>query len=140
MIDVRTILCPIDFSEQAAGADLLAIGTHGQSGFDRLILGSVTEKILRKAHCSRRALDHPVSFARTAGARLTVLHVMVYRTEEEAPERYETLLFRKAQAQAIAPPSSSMTSAGYSRLDVPPSHKRAKPPRREEFRTRAKYP
>jgi nucleotide-binding universal stress UspA family protein len=33
------------------GADLLVIGTHGRSGFDRLILGSVTEKILRKAPC-----------------------------------------------------------------------------------------
>jgi nucleotide-binding universal stress UspA family protein len=33
------------------GADLLAIGTHGRSGFERLVLGSVTEKILRKARC-----------------------------------------------------------------------------------------
>jgi nucleotide-binding universal stress UspA family protein len=27
------------------------MGTHGRSGFDRLILGSVTEKVLRKAEC-----------------------------------------------------------------------------------------
>jgi nucleotide-binding universal stress UspA family protein len=32
-------------------ADLLTIGTHGRSGFDRLLLGSVTEKVLRKAQC-----------------------------------------------------------------------------------------
>ncbi len=39
--------------EQAAGmrADLLVIGTHGRSGFERLLLGSVTEKVLRKANC-----------------------------------------------------------------------------------------
>jgi nucleotide-binding universal stress UspA family protein len=30
---------------------LLVIGTHGRSGFDRLVLGSVTEKVLRKAEC-----------------------------------------------------------------------------------------
>ena len=30
-------------------ADLIVIGTHGRSGFHRLILGSVTEKVLRKA-------------------------------------------------------------------------------------------
>lgn len=30
-------------------ADLLVLGTHGRSGFDRLVLGSVTEKVLRKA-------------------------------------------------------------------------------------------
>lgn len=32
-------------------ADLLVMGTHGRSGFDRLLLGSVTEKVLRKAPC-----------------------------------------------------------------------------------------
>jgi nucleotide-binding universal stress UspA family protein len=33
------------------GADLLALGTHGRSGFERLVLGSITEKVLRKARC-----------------------------------------------------------------------------------------
>jgi nucleotide-binding universal stress UspA family protein len=32
-------------------ADLIVIGTHGVSGFERLVLGSVTEKVLRKAAC-----------------------------------------------------------------------------------------
>jgi nucleotide-binding universal stress UspA family protein len=32
-------------------ADLLVIGTHGRSGFERLLLGSTTEKVLRKARC-----------------------------------------------------------------------------------------
>jgi nucleotide-binding universal stress UspA family protein len=32
-------------------ADLLVMGTHGRSGFDRVVLGSVTEKMLRKALC-----------------------------------------------------------------------------------------
>jgi nucleotide-binding universal stress UspA family protein len=32
-------------------ADLLVVGTHGRSGFDRLVMGSVTEKVLRKAVC-----------------------------------------------------------------------------------------
>jgi nucleotide-binding universal stress UspA family protein len=30
-------------------ADLIVLGTHGASGFERLALGSVTEKVLRKA-------------------------------------------------------------------------------------------
>jgi nucleotide-binding universal stress UspA family protein len=39
--------------EQAASmnADLLVIGTHGRSGVERLVLGSVAEKVLRKASC-----------------------------------------------------------------------------------------
>ena len=33
------------------GADLLVIGTHGRRGFNRLFLGSVTEKVIRTAPC-----------------------------------------------------------------------------------------
>jgi nucleotide-binding universal stress UspA family protein len=33
------------------GADLIVLSTHGRSGFDRFALGSVTEKVLRKASC-----------------------------------------------------------------------------------------
>ncbi len=32
-------------------ADLLVVGTHGRSGFERFLMGSVTEKVLRKACC-----------------------------------------------------------------------------------------
>jgi nucleotide-binding universal stress UspA family protein len=32
-------------------ADLIVMGSHGRSGFDRLMLGSVTERVLRKAPC-----------------------------------------------------------------------------------------
>lgn len=33
------------------GADLIVIGSHGRGGFERLTIGSVTEKVLRKAAC-----------------------------------------------------------------------------------------
>jgi nucleotide-binding universal stress UspA family protein len=36
---------------EALPADLLVMGTHGRSGFDRLMLGSITERMLRKAPC-----------------------------------------------------------------------------------------
>lgn len=43
-------------------ADLIVMGTHGRSGFDRLVLGSVAERVLVKAKCPvltvpRRAPD-----------------------------------------------------------------------------------
>jgi len=33
------------------GADLIVIGTHGRSGLSHVLLGSVTEKVVRKAPC-----------------------------------------------------------------------------------------
>jgi nucleotide-binding universal stress UspA family protein len=33
------------------GCDLVVIGTHGRTGLDRLLLGSVAEQVMRKAPC-----------------------------------------------------------------------------------------
>jgi nucleotide-binding universal stress UspA family protein len=35
----------------ALPSDLIVMGTHGRTGFERLVLGSITEKVLRKASC-----------------------------------------------------------------------------------------
>ena len=87
------------------GVDLIVMGSHGTSGFERLLLGSVTDDVLRKAGCpvlvvppsadtaSRRPFTHllcPVDFspasrtglalacsiAQEADAALTLLHVL----------------------------------------------------------------
>src|SRR5215471_2297226 len=86
-------------------ADLIVIGTHGTSGFQHLVLGSVTEKVLRRAACpvltvpprahatsqlpfrrllcavdfsdaSLDAVRSAVSLADESGAALTLLHVL----------------------------------------------------------------
>ncbi|HEY8537138.1 MAG TPA: universal stress protein [Vicinamibacterales bacterium] len=87
-------------------ADLLVIGTHGRSGFERFMLGSVTEKVVRKASCpvltvppaeradtehaifktilcpvdfspgTDRAVAYALSLAQEADARLILLHVV----------------------------------------------------------------
>ena len=86
-------------------ADLLVLGTHGRSGFERLFLGSVTEKVLRSTRvpvltipppvrepsspvyktvlcpldfsdASIRALEYALSLAKQADARLILLHVI----------------------------------------------------------------
>src|SRR5947209_1624769 len=35
-----------------AGMDLIVMGTHGRTGMERLLMGSVAEKVLRDASCS----------------------------------------------------------------------------------------
>jgi nucleotide-binding universal stress UspA family protein len=50
-IDVGPVVKRILERASHIHADLIVLGTHGRSGFDRLALGSVAEKILRKAHC-----------------------------------------------------------------------------------------
>jgi nucleotide-binding universal stress UspA family protein len=86
-------------------ADLIVMGTHGRAGFDRLLLGSVAEKVLRKAPCpvlivpahvheapavrfsrilcgvdfspaSMQALDYATALAAKDGPGVTVLHAV----------------------------------------------------------------
>ena len=54
---VRTILD----EAKSLPADLIVLGTHGHSGFDRWVLGSVTEKLLRKASCPVLTVPPPVA-------------------------------------------------------------------------------
>lgn len=94
-------------------ADLIVMGTHGLSGFEHLLLGSVTEKVLRKAPCpvltvprlatepaqavtfktivcavdfspaSLRAFDYALSLAQEAGGRLVLVHALELFAEEQ---------------------------------------------------------
>jgi nucleotide-binding universal stress UspA family protein len=87
-------------------ADLIVMGTHGRSGFERFLLGSVTERVLMKTPCpvltvpphapaassgvvfprilcavdfspaSTKALGVAASLARDSGIRLSVAHVL----------------------------------------------------------------
>lgn len=114
---------------QASGmaADLIVIGTHGAGGFQHLILGSVTEKVLRSAACPvltvpPRVVAAPVSFthvlcavdfsacseqavsaaalmADMASARVTLAHVLEWPWHE--PPVPEAPGVPPAQAQAL---------------------------------------
>jgi nucleotide-binding universal stress UspA family protein len=42
-----------------AGMDLIVMGTHGRTGVERLLLGSVAEKVMRDASCSVLVIKLP---------------------------------------------------------------------------------
>ena len=36
---------------RARGADLLVLGTHGRTGLEHALMGSIAERVVRRAHC-----------------------------------------------------------------------------------------
>jgi len=57
---------------QARKADVIVMGTHGRRGYDRLMLGSVTDRVMRKASCPVLVVSHaPDASATGAEHRLT---------------------------------------------------------------------
>jgi nucleotide-binding universal stress UspA family protein len=108
-------------------ADLVVMGTHGASGFEHLVLGSVTEKVLRRSRSpvltvpprvpraselpfkhvlcavdfsesSLAAVRYAGSLAEESGATLTLLHVLEWPWEEPPPPALEELPPEQAAA------------------------------------------
>ncbi len=52
--------CILSFAQHES-VNLIVMGTHGAHGFERLTLGSVTEAVLRKAHCPVLAVHGPLT-------------------------------------------------------------------------------
>lgn len=73
----------------ARTADLLVVGTHGRSGFERLVLGSVAERLLRQARCP--LLIVPRASPDAAGTMPRLFHHIVAAVD-----------FSPASAQAAA--------------------------------------
>src|ERR1700722_7515212 len=52
---------------QAQKTDVIVMGTHGRRGFDRLMLGSVTDRVMRRALCPVLAICKPPHDSVAAG-------------------------------------------------------------------------
>lgn len=50
-------------------ADVIVLGTHGRGGFERLVLGSVAEKLLRLARCAVLTVPHSAVGAAAGAVR-----------------------------------------------------------------------
>jgi nucleotide-binding universal stress UspA family protein len=123
-------------------ADLIVLGTHGKGGFQHLVLGSVTEKVLRKAQCpvltvpprvdaattqlkrilcavdfsdcSQKAVSFAATLAKESGAALTLIHVLDWPWHESATP--EMVGVPEALAQAFAEYRRYLESSATERL------------------------
>jgi len=59
---------------QAQKSDLIVMGTHGRRGFDRLMLGSATERVMRMAPCPVLAVREATHDSIAAGQRRHHVH------------------------------------------------------------------
>jgi nucleotide-binding universal stress UspA family protein len=81
-------------------ADLIVMGTHGLSGFERFMLGSVAEKVLRKATCP--AMTVPPAAVTTARVPYSRLLCPVDFSESSlAALRFVCSLAEEADANLI---------------------------------------
>src|ERR1700690_335159 len=69
---------------QAQKADLIVMGTHGRRGFDRVVLGSVTDRVMRTAPCPVLAISKlPQEFLAAGEERRHIhqLHRILFCTD-----------------------------------------------------------
>lgn len=123
-------------SVESQKADLIVMGTHGRRGFERLVMGSVTERMIRHSSVPlitvgpgrkgaappeiRRilvttdfsegtadAMDYALSLAQECQSKLTLLHV-VHDVAADVSGRYREPLWRgiEAELQKLVPESA----------------------------------
>ena len=44
---------------ESIGADLIVISSHGRTGIERMLIGSVAERVVQHSHCPVLVLRHP---------------------------------------------------------------------------------
>jgi nucleotide-binding universal stress UspA family protein len=143
LVDVGQPATDIVSRAASLGADLIVIGTHGMSGFDHVVLGSVAEKVLRRATCpvvtvppraratstlpfrrilcsvdfsepSVAAVGFALSLAQGSGATVTLLHVLQWPWEEPPAPAFGEL--PSAQAAALAEYRAYTETSALARL------------------------
>jgi nucleotide-binding universal stress UspA family protein len=157
IVDVGHPAAQILARAAALGVDMIVMGTHGASGFQHFVLGSVTEKVLRKAGCpvltvppralvpaplpftrilcpidfsspSRSALQWTWSLAQESQAAVTLLHVIEWPWEEPPAPHLEELPAREARKLGEFRRELETTSLAQLESLVPPDVRARRPP------------
>jgi len=93
--------CILEFVDSEK-MDLIVMGTHGKRGLDRLVVGSVTEKVLRKAHCPVLAIPRLAQEASGTSAEPVQLRKILCCTDfnEDSPRALEYAVLLACQYKA----------------------------------------
>ncbi len=104
----------------AQRADIVVLGTHGRSGFERFMIGSIAEKVLRKAPCP--VLTVPPHMPAASASDVHVRHVLCAVDFSEASLQafgFALALARQARASLTA-----VHAIEWLVEDEPPTHVR----------------
>jgi nucleotide-binding universal stress UspA family protein len=125
-IDVDVVDAPTVHGEILAQAgrlrvDLIVMGTHGRTGFQRLLLGSVTEKVLRTACQPVLTVGSPAGTAPAGRGSFTKILCAVDFSEcSTAALEYAVSLAEGSDAELTAIHVIEWTPFGYDPLIGPP--------------------
>jgi nucleotide-binding universal stress UspA family protein len=107
---------------KASRADLVVIGSHGRGGVQRLVLGSVAEKILRLATCPVLTVRRGVRVARRSRSPRTILCATDFSAAANRGVAYAKRLAKEANAKLVVmhavewPFGDALTSAAVGEL------------------------
>jgi nucleotide-binding universal stress UspA family protein len=127
--------------EAAGDFDLIIMSSHGRSGFSRIFLGSVSDKVLRTAHIpvmivneekqlksfdrlmlatdfsehSKEAFPVALEFASKANSRVDLLHIFSFEDHEKDEPDESTISLRKQRLEVL---SKEMLSEIDDRLET----------------------
>jgi len=82
--------------------DLIAIGTHGRRGLDRIVLGSVTERVLRTARCPVLGVHNPAQVTPETQEEPVQIRKILFCTDfsDNSPRALEYAFFLACQYKA----------------------------------------
>jgi nucleotide-binding universal stress UspA family protein len=86
---------------QALSVDLITLGTHGRTGFQRLVLGSVAERVLRVARCPVMTVParEPATTPRSPTALQRIICPIDFSPASSRAIEYAASLAREADAR-----------------------------------------
>lgn len=114
----------------SSSTDLIVLGTHGRGGFERFMIGSIAEKVLRKAPCP--VLTVPPHMPGESADDVRLSHVVC--AVDFSPASLQALGFALALAQQAGATVTALHAIEWLVEDEPRTHERFNVPEYRGYR------